>query len=405
MPDSEKHPTRDIVPGDRLIARAQALVPRLRELQERTEAQRQVPRETIQALLDADLYRLLMPCRYGGFEHGLDTYVDVAFEIARGCGSTGWVHAITSTYQILVAMYPVEAQDEVWGADRRAVSAAAFAPAGTAVPVDGGYRLGGKWMYCSGIDNCDWLIAGARVVPDGADAPTDRGFALLPTADLDIEDNWHVVGLAGTGSKNVACRDVFIPSYRFLTIADASSGNPPGARANTGALYRIPMFTVISISLCAAIMGMARGAYDEFVGGIRERITRGAGVTNAVPMAEIPTVQLRVGEAAAAIDAARALIDRDCKELMACLAAGDDLGVEQRARYKGNQAYAARIVTDAVDRLFKAGGGGGLFMHSRMQRYWRDINAGAMHITMNWDAIGTFYGRVALGLPPGAETF
>ncbi len=405
MPESEKLPAQDIVPREQLIARARALVPRLHELQECTELQRRVSREIFDRLLDADLYRLLMPRRYGGFEHGLNTYVDVAFEIARGCGSTGWVHAITSTYQVLVAMYPVEAQDEVWGADRRAVSAAAFAPAGVAVPVDGGYRLDGKWMYCSGIDNCDWLIAGARVVPDGAAAPADRGFALLPKSNLDIEDNWHVVGLAGTGSKNVACRDVFIPSHRFLTIADASCGNPPGASANTGPLYRIPMFTVISISLCAAIMGMARGAYDEFVGGIRERITRGAGVTNAVPMAGIPTVQLRVGEAAAAIDAARALIDRDSKEIMTRLTAGDDLGVELRARFKGDQAYAVRIVTDAVDRLFKAGGGGGLFMDSCLQRYWRDINAGAMHIAINWDVIGALYGRVALGLPPEAETF
>ena len=364
-----------------------------------------MPQESFQALLDADLYRVLMPKRFGGFEHGLNTYVDLAFEIARGCGSTGWVHAITSTYQMLVAMYPLAAQDEVWGANRRAVSAAAFAPAGELIPVEGGYRLSGKWMFCSGIDNCDWAIVGARFVTGGSLPPDDRGFALVPKTEFEIEDNWHVVGLAGTGSKNIICSDVFVPVHRFITTAEARSGRPPGTRDNPAPLYRIPMFTVISISLCGAIMGMAQGAYDEFVDGIRGRITRGASITKAAPMAEIPAVQLRVGEARASIHAARALIDKDCKALMATVTAGKELGVDQRARFKGDQAFAARLATEAVDRLFKGGGGGGLFTQSRMQRYWRDINAGAMHITMSWDVIGTFSGRVALGLPPDSEQF
>jgi alkylation response protein AidB-like acyl-CoA dehydrogenase len=405
IPGRAEPDTRGVVSPDELVARARALAPRLRELQERTEADRRVPRESFEALLDADLYRTLMPKRHGGFEHELDAYVNVAFEIARGCGSTGWVHAITSTYQMLVAMYPLEAQDEVWGNNPRAVSAAAFAPAGELVPVDGGYRLGGKWMFCSGVDNCDWVIVGSRIMAGENAGPADRGFALVPKADFAIEDNWHVVGLAGTGSKNISCTDVFIPAYRFISVDDAGSGRPPGTLVNPAALYTIPMFTVISISVCAAIMGMAQGAYDEFVGGIRERITRGASVTKAAPMAEIPAVQLRVGEARASIDAARALIDKDCKELMATVSAGEELGVEQRGRFKGDQAFAARLATEAVDLLFKGGGGGGLFTQSRMQRYWRDINAGAMHITMNWDAIGAFSGRIALGLPPEAEQF
>jgi len=405
IPRHIKRSNGSIVSSEELVERARLLVPQLRVLQEQTETDRRVPRESFQALIDADLYRVLMPKRFGGFEHGLDTYVDVAFEVARGCGSTGWVHAITSTYQMLLAMYPLAAQDDVWGADRRAVSAAAFAPAGKLTPVEGGYLLSGKWMFCSGIDNCDWVIVGARFATGEAPPPDDRGFALVPKTEFETEDNWHVVGLAGTGSKNIICSDVFVPVHRFLTAAEARSGRPPGTMANPASLYRIPMFTVISISLCAAIMGMAQGAYDEFVDGIRERITRGASITKAAPMAEIPAVQLRVGEAQASIHAARALIDKDCKALMATVASGGELGVDQRARFKGDQAFAARLATEAVDRLFKGGGGSGLFTQSRMQRYWRDVNAGAMHITMNWDVIGAFSGRVALGLPPGSEQF
>lgn len=399
IPDSADNARTDILLShDELVSRALALVPQLRAAQERTETERRVPRESFEALMDADLYRLMMPRRHGGFEAGLDTYVDVAFEIARGCGSTGWVFAITCQYQMLVAMFPAEAQDDVWGQNPRAISAASFPPSGQAEAMDGGVRLGGTWMYCSGIDICDWMIVGAKL---GSEA----GYALVPKAEFEIEDNWHVVGLAGTGSKNVTCEDVFVPAHRFVTVANLAHGRPPGAEANTGDLFKIPLFTAISVGLVAALMGMAQGAYDESAGRIGERITSGVSVTQAVPMAEIPAVQLRVAEAASSIAAARALIDRDCRELMATIAAGRELSVEQRARFKGNQAFVARLVTGAADLLFKGGGGGGLFNHNRVQRYWRDVNAGAMHIAINWDAIGALSGRVALGLAPDKELF
>jgi alkylation response protein AidB-like acyl-CoA dehydrogenase len=393
-----------IVAGEELVARAHAMIPRLRLRQAEVEAARRVPEETFRELLDADLYKALAPTRYGGFEHGLDTYVDIACEIARGCGSTGWVHAITSKYNILIGMFPAEAQEEFWGDGPDVVSAAAFTPTGTAVPVDGGYRLGGKWMFCSGVDNCQWIAVVANLA-DGDGSFSGKGFALVPVTEFEVEDNWHVVGLAGTGSKNIHCEDIFVPAHRFLTMEDAVSGRPPGVAVNPGPLYRIPVFSMVSISLCAAVMGMAQGALDEFVGDTRERVTRGAALSQPVGMAEIPTVQLRVGEAAASIEAARRLVDRDCKEIMATMTAGRELTIEQRARNKGHLAFAARLSVRAVDLLFEGGGGGALFSQANLQRFWRDIHAGAMHISMSWDAVGALYGRVTLGLPPGPAQF
>ncbi len=390
---------------EELVARARALIPMLRERQEQTEADRRVSDEAFQEMLDAELFRVLLPRRFGGLEYGLDTFVDVAFEIARGCGSTGWVYSITSKYHIFLGMFPEEAQDDVWGDDRRAVTAASFTPTGTVTAVDGGWRLDGKWMFSSGVDNCPWMIVGVKVATGDGSEPTERGYALARTADFGIDDDWHVIGLAGTGSKTVRCEDLFVPAHRFLRLEDAMSGRPPGIDANPGDIYRLPLFAVISISLCAPIMGMAQGAYDEFMEVTRGRITRGAALSKPAPMAEIPTVQLRIGEAAASIDAARLLVDRDCKDIMATLAAGNELTIEQRARNKGDLGFAARLSLQAVDRLFEASGGGGLFRHRRVQRYWRDAHAGAMHISMNWDAVGALYGRVSLGLPPGPAQF
>lgn len=395
---------RDLTRED-LIARAHAMIPKLRELQEKTESDRRVSNEIFQEMIDAGLFRTLLPRRYGGLEYGLDTFVDVAFEIARGCGSTGWVYSITAKYHMFLGMFSPEAQDDVWRDDRRAVTAASFTPTGTVTAVDGGWRLSGKWMYCSGIDNCPWLIVGTNVATDDGSEPTRKGYALARTADFSIEDNWHVIGLAGTGSKNAYCEDMFIPAHRFLKLEDTLSGRPPGIEVNPGDLYRLPLFAMITISLCAPIMGMARGAYDEFMDATRSRVTRGAALSKPAPMAEIPTIQLRIGEAAASIDAARLLVDRDCKEIMATLAAGNELSQEQRARNKGDLGFAARLSLRAVDCLFEASGGGGLFRHGRIQRFWRDAHAGAAHISMNWDAVGALYGRVSLGLPPGPAQF
>jgi resorcinol 4-hydroxylase (FADH2) len=394
-----------IASPEQLVASARALAPVLRESQDETETNRRVSRENFERLVDAGLYEVLMPSRYGGCEHGLDSFVDVAFEVARGCGSTGWVYSITAKYHAFLAMFSAEAQDDVWGNDRRAVTAASFTPAGTAVPVDGGYRLSGKWMYCSGVDNCGWMIVGTIVPSADGDGPGEKGYALAPTADFSMDDNWHVVGLAGTGSKNVYCEDLFIPAHRFLPLDDTIGGNPPGAAVNQAPLYSLPLFSMISISLCAPIMGMAQGAYDEFVGATRERVTRGAALSQPVPMAEIPSIQLRIGEAASSIDAARLLVDRDCKDIMATIEAGNGLTVEQRARNKGDLGFAAQLSLQAVDRIFEASGGGGLFRSGRLQRFWRDIHAGSSHISMNRDAVGALHGRVELGLPPGPAQF
>ena len=395
---------QEMVSADELVGRARAMVPVLREHQERTESGRRVSDDLFGRLIDADLYRLLMPARFGGFEHGLDTYVDVAFEIARGCGSTGWVYSVTAKYHLFLGMFEKEAQDDVWGGDPNAVLSVSVVPNGTAEPVHGGYRLSGHWMYCSGIDNSAWTIV-ATTVPDTEGGEGVKGYALAPTSDFGIEDNWSVVGLAGTGSKTAWSDGLFVPAHRFLALADTMTGNPPGAAVNPGPMFRIPLFSMISISLCAPILGMARGAYEEFVDATRARVTRGAALSQPVPMASLPNIHMKVGEAAASIDAARLLVGRDCKSLMRTVSAGEELTVEARARNKRNLAFAARLSVRAADLMFEAGGGGGLFTSARIQRYWRDIHAAAMHISMNFDAVSALYGRIALGLPPGPAQF
>jgi resorcinol 4-hydroxylase (FADH2) len=396
---------RDRPDPEELVARARALVPALRERQEQAERGRRVPAASVADLLDAGLYRVVQPARHGGLEHGLDAFCRVATEIGAGCGSTGWVFSTGALHQWQIGMFDPAAQDDVWGADPRALAASSYAPTGVAVPVEGGYRLSGRWSFCSGCEVAQWMILGIRIAPDRDAKPDGFGFALVPKSDFQVLDTWHVFGLVGTGSHDLTIEDAFLPVHRVLTHAEAESGCPPGAAVNPGAIYRIPFFAGITVCLGAAIMGMARGALDEYLAGMRARQTRGAALGAAQSVAGFQTLQLRVGEAAACIDAAEALVLRDCRDIMAAMAAGETLTEAQRARNKGDLGFAVRLCVRAVDLLMDSVGGTGLYSHSRVQRFWRDLHAGSQHISVNWDAVGALYGRVQLGGEPGPMQF
>lgn len=396
---------RDRPGADELVARARALVPALRERQEAAEKQRRVPARSIADLLDAGLYRVVQPARHGGLEHGIDAFCRVATEVASGCGSTGWVFSTGALHQWQIGMFDARAQDDVWGADPRALAASSYAPTGVAVPAEGGYRLSGRWSFCSGCEIAQWMILGIRIAKDKDARPDGFGFALVPRSDFEVLDTWHVFGLIGTGSHDLVIEDAFLPAHRVLTHAQAESGSPPGAAANPGDIYRVPFFAAITVCLCAAVMGMAKGALDEYLAGMRARQTRGAALGAARPVADFQTLQLRVGEAASSIDAAEALVLRDCHEIMAMVAAGEALTEAQRARNKGDLGFAVRLCVRAVDLLFDSVGGMGLYSHSRVQRFWRDLHAGSQHISVNWDATGSLYGRVQLGGEAGPMQF
>ncbi len=395
----------DYATPDEVIGRIRALVPVIRENQEKTERDRRVANDLFRQVLDTGIFRMLKPARFGGYEHGMDNFAEAAMEIARGCGSVGWIGSICGMYQYLLGLYPLEAQEEIWADDPDGCTSASFVPTGTAVKVDGGYRITGNWGFCSGLDNCTWVLVAAKVMESGKDEPVDRGYMIAPRTKFGIEDTWQVTGLAGTGSKTVYCEELFVPDHCYISVDQSISGAAPGTAANPGLLYRIPAFNVISISVCAPIIGMAQGAYEAFMEEARGRVTRGAAISDPSPMAQLPTIQVKVGHAAASIDAARLLVLRDARDLMETMARDGALSVEQRARNKGDLGFAAGLATDAVDTLFEANGGKGLQLGSALQRFWRDAHAGAMHISVNRDAVLGLYGRVHLGLPSGPAQF
>ena len=383
-----------------LLARARSIAAVARERAQATEAARRVGDDMVARMRQADLLRVMQPKAYGGLEYGFDVFVEIEATIASGCGSTGWVYGLLASQQWLIACFAKEAQDEVWS-DRGAVAAGTYAPVARAVAVDGGYRVSGAGSFCSGCDNAQWQFLGG-MIPQASDPP-QPGFFLLRTADIAIDDNWRTMGLAGTGSKTIVANEAFVPSHRALPFADLTNATAPGMRASANPLYKQSFLAVLPIAIVAPVLGMAEGALSAFLDMAKVRTTRGAVAGGNRKMAELSTIQLRAAEATACIDAARLLMFRDLAEAFALAARGEAVSLDVRLRNRRDQAFCVRLLTQAIDALFLAAGGQGLFLDHPLQRFWRDAHAAGSHISLNWDAAGSMYGQYMLGLEPKGQ--
>ncbi len=383
-----------------LVSRARKIAALAREHAVETERNRSVSPELIAAMRDAELFRIMQPERFGGFEYGYDVFVDCVIAVSEGDGSIGWVYSLGAVHPWMFAGLPLQAQHEIWDENRDAIAAVSYAPTGKVEPVEGGYRLSGRWSFASGCDNADWAIVSALMPkPDGGKVP---GFFFVPKCDCVIDDDWFTMGLAGTGSKSFIVDNVFVPYHRIESIPDLLVGNPPGAAINPNPIYRQPFLSVVPTCLVAPQIGMARGALEVFVEQVKIRRTRGAVAGGGNSMADFTAVQMRVAEAASCIDAAELLIHRDLKET-AVLAASGAQALDLRLRNRRNHAFASRLSVQAIDALFAAAGGSGLGLHHPLQRFWRDVHAAAAHISVNWDVVGAMYGQHVLGLEPKGQ--
>jgi 3-hydroxy-9,10-secoandrosta-1,3,5(10)-triene-9,17-dione monooxygenase len=383
-----RRPTRED-----LLALARQLIPTLREKALQTERDRIIPKETHRTFQAAGFYKLFQPMRYGGYEMPIAMLVEVAGELGRGCGSSAWIFTNLATQSWIIGMHGPQAQDDVWGSNPDALCASSFpTQGGTGRYVDGGIVLDGIWSFASGIDFADWENLQVFIPKEGG--PPDHRFVLAPRKDFTIVDDWFVNGLCGTGSKSIVFKEVFVPEHRVLNTQLIGGGPSPGSAINPGPLYKVPPFSVGTKLFSGVCLGIARGAFDLVVEDMSTRLSVGR-----VKMSELPTVQIRVAEAAAEIDAAEALLLKDSEDAMRIGALGERPPLAQRARWRLNNAFAGQLCLRAIERLHPLIGARGLGADSLFLLAWRDIHAAVSQITMAWDIQAVNAGRVQFGLP------
>jgi len=382
-----------------VLDRARKLKPVLASRARATEELRRIPDETIAELHESGLFRILQPKRVGGLELPYEAIVRVTAILAQGCGSTAWVTANLANHDFMLALWPSAAQDDVWRSDCRAlIGSALMFPPGRATKVAGGYRLTGRWKFSSGIDACTWTMLGGIASADG-EMPDYRVF-LLPAADYRIIDTWRAAGLRGTGSNDVEVKDVFVPEHRALSVSLMKGCAAPGAAVNAAALYRLPVFDMFPYVVAATSLGIAQGAVDQFSEDTRHRVTS----YSTTLLADHAMTQARLGEAAAAVDAAELILLSNCARAMGAAEEGRVPGADEKIRLRRDGAYAARLCTRAVDLLFEAGGGESLYEEKPMQRAFRDVHAAQAHYALAWDVAASSAGKCMLGIAPDLPT-
>jgi 3-hydroxy-9,10-secoandrosta-1,3,5(10)-triene-9,17-dione monooxygenase len=388
---------------EELVARARALVPRLRERAERCERERRVPEESIREIREAGLFRILQPRAYGGLELDFATYVRVSSELGRGCASTAWVYENNAMHQLILALFPAETQKEIWASGDPArdarIASTGWSPRRTrATPVAGGYLLDGHWEFASGSTNCELDLLLAPVERGGGGPPEMRLFLLeLEAGDYEILDTWYAMGLKGTASNDILVRERFVPEHRTLAWSEVNRTPERGVRVQGAGIHdsvwhRVPVWDWMGWTVAPALIGAARSAIEATVErlGTRTNLFR-------EKLADTQAVQLRLADVAARVDAAETILLQDVAETERLYGAWEAPTVLRRAVWRRNQAFTARLLLEAIESLLYRGGAHGIRAGDAVERAYRDIGAGVTHVGCDWDVWGRVYGLALLG--------
>ena len=386
------------VDAEELIRRATELQPLLAKNAARTEADRRVPDENIEAIREAGLFRLMVPKRLGGHETTIKTKMEVSAALAEGCGSTAWVTGLTNVCGWLVGTLPDQAQQDVFGADPDARVAGVLAPSPDIEKVDGGYIVSGRWAWSSGSLHATWALGGVvQLDPDGV--PIDIGSVIMPMSELTIEDTWFVAGMKGTGSNTVVADRVFVPDHRYASVPAGIAGHY-GTEHTDEALYRSALMPVLALILVGPLLGLGRAALKL---AIEKAPKRAVSYTRLATQAESTAFQLKIAEAAMTLDDAILHAQRGADDIDTWAARGEKMDYLTRARVRADTGWTSSKVREAITLILDAHGASGFADSSPMQRIWRDANTGGRHAIVNPLVNQELYGKALLGIGPEGQ--
>ena len=291
----------------------------------------------------------------------------------------------------VVGNFPERAQHEIWDDDPHAVASASVAPNGSAEIVAGGYRLNGRWAFASGCDHAQCFFCSAPKTK-GAAEPELRMF-LIPRSEVEIIDDWDVIGLCGTGRNRSSVKDAAVPAHRPRSACAKQTGIAPGAAVHPdNPLYRIVAQPDCAVFAELGDVGLAERAVEEFAAITRERRSRGLRV------ADLEAVQLLVAEAAAQAEAA-ALVEQTIDRNTEAGRVRAEITAEQVAWTRRNSSYATQLSHSAVKLIFQVAGGTAFYAGNPLQEIFRDIMAASAHLSLSWHRAAPCYGQIRLGLP------
>jgi alkylation response protein AidB-like acyl-CoA dehydrogenase len=340
-----------------------------------TEAARRVPRDLLDGLIAARVFRLLRPPSHGGIGADLPAALEVYEALARADASTAWTVLIGSGSWIDLAGLPRGAFDEILAAPD-AITAGVFSPSG-AIAADGaGYRVTGRWSFASGCEHADWIYGNCVEAMDG-DVPRMR-IAVFAPDQVAIEDTWTVAGLCGTGSHHFHVDAVPVPAERTLDPMN----DPPCVDTP---IARVPAPAVFALGIASVALGAARGALDDVVAIAPDKVP----LLDHRVLAANPTFHHALATADTGLAAARALIRESAEAAWETAAEAGEFTPHARARIRAAAVWATDRALDVVRAAHRAAGGGAIHVASPLQRRLRDVDVLAQHFLVRPDVLTT----------------
>ena len=383
------------------LQKARELAPTLAAASDEIEELRELPERIVEALIEGGFFRMLLPRSLGGAELDPLTYVQVLEEIARADPSTAWCLGQNSGCSMSAPYLEPAVAREIFGPPRGILAWGPDLPgAGRGVAVEGGIRVTGRWGFATGSRHATWLGAHVPIFePDGTPRmnPNGRPFVrtvLFPKSSAEIIDNWHVIGLRGTGSDSYALNDLFVPQKYTCSRDNEAERREPGL------LYRFTSGMIYAMGFSNVSLGIARGALEAFVELARDKILRGARKT----LRENNVIQSEVAQSEAKLRSARAFIHTTLREMWEEAEEKGDFGLDKHWQLRLASTWAIHQARDVVATIYHAAGATAIFNDNPFERRLRDIHAGTQQgqgRPIHFETVG----QIRLGLPPEGRMF
>ncbi|NKC01420.1 MAG: hypothetical protein GKR90_23385 [Pseudomonadales bacterium] len=382
--------------AQKLFASIEALVPQIAAAATPAELARKPDDEVMQALQETGVFKAFVPHRFGGLELDYATFVEIGMLLGTACTSTAWVTTFCMEHNWLLAHFPQQAQEEVWGHQPYFLAPGSISPTGEATIDRDDFILNGRWQWGTGVMHADWVMLAGRVATEpGTEAPPELRMFMIPRSHVTVEDTWHVDGMVATGSNDIIANNVRIPSYMSQSVALMSIAATEGANWHNSPTFRTPMIPFKCITAASPAVGCARAAVDLFQDRINGRSLWGSGKTQK----DQTSAQMRLGHLTVRVDNAQREMISIANDLQALGDRTELTSAEERTALRIRCGYVVHAARDIVRDVVEASGASAHRLEHPMQRLHRDIHTLACHTVFDLDIASEIYGQILLDMP------
>ncbi|HET6470752.1 MAG TPA: hypothetical protein VFG38_02875 [Pseudomonadales bacterium] len=374
------------LPLDGLLDRVRAIVPLVASRARSAERERKPDDDVIDALKATGVFRSFVPKKFGGYEIGLDLFVDIGVAVAEACPSTGWITTFYMEHNWLLGFFDDELQAQIFGNQPYILAPGSVNPlAGQAVPKNGGYELSGHWKFATGIVHADWVLLSAMVPAE--DKPVQR-MCLVRPSDVVVRDTWHVDGMIATGSRDIVVDALFVPERQL------SLPTPPAVGAGDKATYlmRLPVPPFLSLTAAIPALGAARRAVQLY----RELIEARVLFATQKPQSQRASAQIRLATAIADARAAEVVLRAAAASIERHARGESRLTSVDQLELRLTIAHVVRDCRRILQHVMEGSGASAHYLDHELQRINRDVQMMSAHTVFDCDLAAEQAGRARL---------